>query len=64
MNTSDNNQPGRCACCGKVREAGDAYPQPDGRTFCGNCDGGEQPGCPNCAPPAFFGILAAPPAQR
>lgn len=38
----------RCACCGRSIHARDVFRQPDGVLMCGNCDGREQPGCPNC----------------
>ncbi|WDZ87205.1 hypothetical protein [Micromonospora cathayae] len=52
-----------CDCCGKAL-AGDIdnYPEPlfaaatfTSLTRCGNCDGGEQPDCPNCSSRPWFG---------
>lgn len=49
-----------CVCCSRNRPATDAFPVAGrpGRYMCGNCDAGEQPGCPRCNPPEFFGPLA------
>jgi hypothetical protein len=45
-----------CVCCGVAIVARDAYRRADGMV-CGNCDGNENPDCPNCGKPFFSGPL-------
>lgn len=48
----DTNQPAHvvCGCCGNIHPAVEMMPTSSG-AICGNCDGGEQPGCVKCARP-------------
>lgn len=46
-----------CVCCGRTLPVVDVFRRTDGTWMCGNCDAGEQPGCPNCGRPYFGGAL-------
>lgn len=39
-----------CRCCDRLYSIIDLAPAEDDRWECGNCDGGEQPGCGGCSP--------------